>query len=312
MADSVFAICPICVLILATIPHFDHSTSMNNVSNATEASAPRRHRMSTRQRLLFFLTAWLIVLMPFLFWWNTWFGRHLSDKQLTEYLRDEKKPRHIQHALIQIGERMGKGDTSVNRWYPELVRLSTYPVEEVRNTDAWVMGQDNTVVIFHDSLLKMLADPSVMVRGNAALSLVRFGDATGRPQIVTLLQPVRLTAPRSGKIVDTGKLGAAIHQNGLLAKLQSDNGAIEIRSPITGRIRSLSVPTGTNVASGQQVAVVAPDSEQVWEALRALYLVGQMEDLPAITPFERDLPDVPERVREQAVLTERAVRARAK
>jgi hypothetical protein len=268
--------------------------------------------MSTRQRLLFFLTAWLIVLMPFLFWWNTWFGRHLSDKQVTEYLRDEKKPRHIQHALIQIGERMGKGDTSVNRWYPELVRLSTYPVEEVRNTDAWVMGQDNTVVIFHDPLLKMLADPSVMVRGNAALSLVRFGDATGRPQIVALLQPVRLTAPRSGKILDTGKLGAAIHQNGLLAKLQSENRTTEIRSPITGRIRSLSVQTGTNVASGQEIAVVAPDTEQVWEALRALYLVGQMEDLTAITPFERDLPDVPERVREQAVLTEKAIRERAK
>ena len=44
--------------------------------------------MSTRNRLLFFLTAWLIVLMPFLFWWNTWFGRQLSDKQITEYLND--------------------------------------------------------------------------------------------------------------------------------------------------------------------------------------------------------------------------------
>src|SRR5207248_778661 len=132
---------------------------------------------------------------------------HLSDQQLTEYLRDEKKPRHIQHALIQIGERMGKGDTSVNRWYPELVRLSTYPVEEVRNTDAWVMGQDNTVPTFHQALLNMLADSSVTVRGNAALSLVRFGDASGRPQIVALLQPARVVAQQAGKVVDTGKLG---------------------------------------------------------------------------------------------------------
>ena len=38
------------------------------------------------------------------------------------------------------------------------------------------------------ALLKMLADPSPMVRGNAALSLVRFGDASGRPQILALLQ----------------------------------------------------------------------------------------------------------------------------
>jgi HlyD family secretion protein len=275
-------------------------------------SSPRRHRMSTRQRLLFFLTAWLIVLMPFLFWWNTWFGRHLSDKQLTEYLRDEKKPRHIQHALIQIGERMAKRDTSVDRWYPELVRLSTYPVEEVRNTDAWVMGQDNSVARFHEALLKMLADPSLMVRGNAALSLVRFGDATGRPQIVALLRPARIEAQESGKIVDTGKLGAAVHQNGLIAKVESAGQIREIRSPITGRIRSLSVQSGHMVTSGQEVAVIAPETEQVWEALRALYLVGQMEDLPAITPFERELPDVPERVREQAVLAERAIREREK
>ncbi len=282
------------------------------MTETTEVLPPKRHRMSTRQRLLFFLTAWLIVLMPFLFWWNTWFGRHLSDQQLTEYLRDEKKPRHIQHALIQIGERMATHDAAVSRWYPELVRLSTYPVEEVRNTDAWVMGQDNSVPGFHEALLRMLADSSLMVRGNAALSLVRFGDATGRPQIVALLKPARIVSPQGGKIVDTGKLGAAIHQNGLVAKLESGSGSVEIRSPITGRIRSLSVHEGTSVSPAQEIAVVAPDTEQVWEALRALYLVGQIEDLPAITPFERDLPDVPERVREQAVLTERAIRERAK
>jgi len=40
----------------------------------------------------FFVTAWLIVLMPFLFWWNTWFGRQLPDKQISEYLQDEKHP----------------------------------------------------------------------------------------------------------------------------------------------------------------------------------------------------------------------------
>src|SRR5581483_3049519 len=287
-------------------------TSMNVEINTTEVAEPKPHRMSTRQRVLFFLTAWLIVLMPFLFWWNTWFGRHLSAKQITEYLRDEKKPRHIQHALIQIGERMAKGDHGLDRWYPDLVRLSQHPAEEVRNTDAWVMGQDNRVPLFHDALLKMLTDPSLMVRGNAALSLVRFGDAAGRAQIVALLQPARVTATQSGKVTDTGKLAAAVHQNGLLVKIESGGQTREVRSPITGRIRALSVQRGQNVSAGQEIAIIAPDTEQVWEALRALYLVGQMEDLPAITPFHRDLPDVPERIREQAVLTERAIRERGR
>src|SRR6266487_5199370 len=168
---------------------------MSAVSNASEIASgdPKaRRRMSTGQRILFFVTAWLIVLMPFLFWWNTWFGRQLSDNRITEYLKDEKHPRHIQHALVQIGERMGRHDAVVARWYPELIRLAAHPVEEVRNTDAWVMGQDTSSAGFHETLLRMLQDSAEMVRGNAALSLVRFGDAAGRPQIVALLQPARI------------------------------------------------------------------------------------------------------------------------
>src|SRR3989442_5032141 len=104
--------------------------------NPAAQPAPSPHGMSARTRFLVFLTAWLIVLMPFLFWWNTWFGRRLSDQQLNEYLHEQKKPRHIQHALVQMGERMARQDAAVKRWYPELVRLAADPVEEVRNTDA--------------------------------------------------------------------------------------------------------------------------------------------------------------------------------
>src|SRR5713101_2767887 len=144
--------------------------------DSPEKSARSPHHMSTRNRWLFFITAWLIVLMPFLFWWSTWFGRQLSDKQITEYLNDDKHPRHIQHALAQLGGRMARHDIGARRWYPELLRLAPHPVEEVRNTDAWVMGQDTSVAAFHETLLSMLQDSSLIVRGNAALSLVRFGD----------------------------------------------------------------------------------------------------------------------------------------
>jgi hypothetical protein len=267
--------------------------------------------MSRAQKLLFFLTAWLICLMPFLFWWNTWFGRKLSDQQLTEYLHDIKKPRHIQQALVQVGERIDRRDPTAQKYYPDLVRLAAYPVEEVRNTDAWVMGQDTSGPGFHESLLKMLSDPSQMVRGNAALSLVRFGDATGRPQILALLQPAELTSPQSGRILDADSPGTAIHEGGLIAKLEyGQKQTAEIRSPIPGRIRSV-VGTGANLAAGAEVAVIDPASEQVWEALRALYLVGQPEDLSAIRPYERELPDISNDVRKQAIETEQAIRKRS-
>lgn len=267
--------------------------------------------MSRGQKILFFVIAWLICLMPFLFWWNTWFGRKLSDRQLTEYLHDTKKPRHIQQALVQVGERITRGDASARQWYPDLVRLSSDPVEQVRNTDAWVMGQDTADAGFHEALLKMLVDRSPMARGNAALSLVRFGDTTGRPQILALLQPVQILAPQAGRIVDSDRPGTAIHENGLIAKLQDgSNQMVEIRSPIPGRVRSVA-GTGANVAAGSEVAVIDPASEQVWEALRALYLIGQPDDLQAVRPYERELPDISNDVRRQAMETEKAIRERS-
>jgi biotin carboxyl carrier protein len=281
------------------------------LENSSSPPARARHRMSTRNRLLFFLTAWLIVLMPFLFWWNTWFGRQLSDKQIAEYLNDDKHPRHIQHALVQLGERLARHDATATRWYPELVRLASHPVEEVRNTDAWVMGQEASATSFHEALLKMLTDSSPMVRGNSALSLVRFGDASGRPQIVALLQPATIAAPTAGRVTDTDKVGTFIHQGGLLAKIQNGQSATEVRSPISGRIRTVSVATGAHVVSGTEIASVDPSAEQVWEALRALYLIGQRDDLPAVRAYERDLPEIPDRVRQQALLTEKAIQERA-
>jgi len=278
----------------------------------TSISARPKRSMSRTQKILFFATGWLIVLMPFLFWWNTWFGRHLSDQQTSAYLHDEKKPRHIQHALVQVGDRMSHSDAAAKQWYPELVRLAADPVEEVRNTDAWVMGQDTSGAGFHEALLKMLQDSSPMVRGNAALSLVRFGDATGRPQIVALLQPAVLTAPAAGRVVDADRPGTAVHQGGLIAKLSATGSSqvVEVRSPIPGRIRSVS-QTGATVAVGTEVAVIDPGTEQIWEALRALYVVGQMDDLAAIRPYQRELPDISNDVRQQALETEKAIRTRA-
>ena len=250
------------------------------------ATPKPKRSMSRIHKILFFATGWLIVLMPFLFWWNTWFGRHLSDQQMTEYLHDDKKPRHIQHALVQLEERMSHQDATATRWYPDLLRLARHPVEEVRNTDAWV-------------------------RGNAALSLVRFRDATGRPQIVALLQPAHITAPAAGTIVDADRPGTAIHQGGLIAKLSVSRSSspLEIRSPIPGRIRSV-MQTGANVVAGSEVAVIDPATEQVWEALRALYVIGQAEDVPAVRPYERELPDISDDVRRQAEETEKAIQQR--
>ena len=128
---------------------------------------------------------------------------------------------------------------------------------------------------------------------------------------MALLQPAKIIAPANGTVEDTGKVGTAIHEDGLVAKLQyGDRATQELRSPITGRIRSLSVDKGLRVSTGQEIATIDPGTEQVWEALRALYLVGQPEDTPAVLPYERELPDIPDHVRKQATETEKAIRDR--
>jgi len=266
--------------------------------------------MPRRTKIIFYLVAWLIVLMPFLFWRGTWFGRPLTDAEITKYLHDDQKPRHIQHALVQIGERINRGDRSTGQWAGDLVRLASYPVEEVRNTDAWIMGQDNSNQQFHAALLNMLPDPSPLVRGNAALALVRFGDAAGRPQLVAMLKPLPVTAPTAGRVTGVARAGEPANHGTVLVKLDDHGQLVEVRAPISGHIRSIEAQPGADVAQGSQLAVLNPGDQQVWEALRALYAVGQPDDLPAITPYTNPPREYSSRIAQQATETEKAIRER--
>jgi biotin carboxyl carrier protein len=275
------------------------------------AEKPKRAPMPRRTKILFYLVAWLIVLMPFLFWRGTWFGRPLTDAEITKYLHDDQKPRHIQHALVQIGERISRGDRNLGRWSADLVRLAGYPVEEVRNTDAWIMGQDNSNRQFHDALLKMLGDPSPLVRSNAALALVRFGDAAGRPQIVAMLKPLTVTAPVAGRVTGVARSGEPVNHGTVLVKLDSHGQLVEVRAPISGHIRAVEAQPGADVTQGARLAVLNPGDNEVWEALRALYAVGQPDDLAAIEPYKNPPRELSPRIAQQATETERAIQQRA-
>ena len=142
-------------------------------------------------KLLVFGVAFLMVLVPFLFWKGTWFGTVLSDQKLGEYLERSARPRDTQHALLQISEQMARGQWEQSRrWYPSLLPLVTHPVPEVRNTLAWLMGQDTKQAQFHQALAVLVKDSNPLVRRNAALALVRFADAQGRPELLSMLAAV--------------------------------------------------------------------------------------------------------------------------
>jgi hypothetical protein len=277
---------------------------------------PAPPKPGLKRRWLFVILAltFLFVLMPFLFWQATWFGKPLNDAQLQKSLVDREHPREIQHALSQVADRMLARDAftrdSARQFYPQVVQIAQNGQDELRLTAAWVMGQDNSIPDFHQELVRLLQDPNPMVRRNAALALVRFDDASGLAEIRSMLQPSAVGASEAGALEQRLKPGESINPGTLLGRIRSGNSTSELRSQIPGIIRQWLVPDKAAVAKGQPILRVDPSVSEIWESLRALYLVGQLDDLPAIENIARGAGDIPANVRQQAELTATAIRSR--
>jgi len=252
------------------------------------------------------LFALLLVLFPFLFWYGTWFGRPLSDSDLDKYFADTAHPRHAQHALVQIGERMSH-NRDVSRWYPAIVRAGESPSAELRQTAAWIMGQDRNYAPFHVALARMVRDPETMVRRNAALGLAAFGDPAARPELVAMLRPYTVQSPVAGAVKYRLKLGDYVNPGTLVAHV----GTVEVRAAAPGEVRSLARNEGATVQSADALAELAPDKGHAWEALRALYLIGEPADLEDIERFTHVSPTVSETLAKQATEAAEAIHARA-
>jgi hypothetical protein len=254
----------------------------------------------------------LFVIIPFISWYGTWFGRPLSDSKMTEYLHDQNKPRNVQHALAQLGNRIIDHDQSVKQFYPDVIAASHHQQAEVRMTAAWVMGQDNAYEDFHSALLPLLQDPTSGVRHNAALGLVRFGDSAARPELISMLESYVVRSESAGVVELIIKdEGIAIAAHGPLARVKQDDGKeIEIRAPEAGRVESVMISDGGRVEAGTLLMTLSPSTEQVWEALRALFLVGQSEDIPYVQRYTRPIATMPDSVVKQAASTLEAIRAR--
>lgn len=263
--------------------------------------------------ILILVIAWLVTMMPFFFWKSTWFGNRLSDRQTMSYLTDRQNPRKAQHALVQISERLSRGDSRVSQFYPQVVALAESPVVELRMTAAWLMGQDNRHAEFHTALLRLLGDGDSMVRWNAALSLVRFNDPSGRPALVEMLRPFTVRAEASGLFKGRLRAGDTVNRGTLLARLETagTGDSVEVRSPIPGRIESVMPREASSISVRDALFVLSPDEKDVWESLRGLYFVGLSDDLRDVTSFAHPREDMSTRVQQQAELTAESIRRRS-
>lgn len=258
------------------------------------------------------ILAILFVVASFLTWYFTWFGRDLPDSEISKFLVDEKHPRHVQHALLQIQQRIERGDKNAKQWYPQIVALAGSPESEFRLTVAWLMGADNSSEEFHNALKKLLADPEPIVRRNAALALVRFNDSSGRRELATMLQPFTVTAPATGILVSSLASSAQISRGTLLGRIQEPNNeVVEMRSPLLGIMDQILVASGSSVSKGDAALTIRSDEQSIWEALRGLSVVGEEEDIPFIERYASGAEPVSDRIRQQAALTANAIKSRA-
>jgi HEAT repeats len=274
-----------------------------NGSHAQRVATAQRRRPSN---IWLIIVAAIFIIVPFLTWYLTWFGRSLSDEKIAEYLADDQHPRNIQHALAQIEARIENKDASVKKFCPRIVELTKNPNTEIRKTVAWVLGQDNTSEDFHRALIELLKDLEPLVRRNAALQLVRFTDssgkrdASGRPELRAMLQPFEAKSPIAGTLVSILPVGSEVHAGSLLARIRDVSGNTqEFRAAVDGKIiaaptagpltskQTAGTPTdavkeGDAIAPNQTIAWLAPERATILAALRALAYVGTKDDLPLI------------------------------
>lgn len=272
-------------------------------STASSSPAPKRWPI--------YLILMAMVLVPYTFWKMTWFGEELSDSEIAEYAGSKDKPRRAQHALVQISHRIHEDMASAKKLYPLVLKMAAHDQFKIRSTAAWVMGQDNREDPFHESLLTLLGDPQALVRYNAALSLANFGEPLALPTLRKMLLPLTFISPHAGKVVDVLKRDDPVVAETQIALIENKTGQeIKLYSPIEGKIEELLLKTNDVVSVGDSVCTIAPSTNQLWETLRALYLIGTKEDLSRVELFGKLSGKYSEQIRVQAQMTAEAIRTK--
>ena len=116
-----------------------------------------------------------------------------------------------------------------------------------------------------------------------------------------------MAVPRSGTLGTRLKPGDVVNPGTLVAHVAVSGENVEMRSEVPGTISQWIVADGVQVQAGQPILVVDPSPEMVWESLRALYLIGQKADAPAVDRYARGIEGMPPQIQQQATLTAKEI-----
>ncbi|HWR50328.1 MAG TPA: hypothetical protein VN428_04435, partial [Bryobacteraceae bacterium] len=117
-----------------------------------------------------------------------------------------------------------------------------------------------------------------------------------------------IRSPAAGRIETVAEARHSIGTQALAARIRRDDGsAIEVRAPFAASVEAVAVRAGGHVAAGSELLTLSASPDQVWEALRGLYLIGQADDLPDVDRWS----GASDRIGRQAAQTAQAIRTRA-
>ena len=127
-----------------------------------------------------------------------------------------------------------------------------------------------------------------------------------------MLGDFTVNSPHSGVFKEFLEVEDVVDDGTLLARVEVKDREepAEVRSPLPGVVKKRLLQDGAEVQAGDPVMLLGPDATHVFEALRALYLVGKPEDVESIRPFLRPAENFPEKVAQQARLTVEMIRER--
>ena len=235
----------------------------------------------------------------------------LPPPEIAHYLEDTSSQRQTQRALMQVAQEISRDNRTARQWYPAVLRLASNSDPGLRQTAIWVMGHDPKSSEFHQAVTRSLNDPTPLVRWNAAVALVKFGDPSCRPQLREMLRPFRLVSPAAGALRYKRKEHVYVESGSKIAIVEDGDSSTVISAPLTGFLDQRLVTEGAKVKSGDALALFLPGQEQVSEALRALALLGQLDDLPDVERYGKSPSVLPDAVQKQARTAAEEIRKRS-
>jgi biotin carboxyl carrier protein len=212
------------------------------------------------------LALFLTVVFPFAFWFLTWHGWALDPAHVETGLGEPLRPARASQQIMQIGEKLSRGDHSVRRWYPRIVELAKTQDEDLRRNVAWMMGRDPEHESFREVLRTMLNDPLPMVRLEAALSLAQFRDATARQELQSATQPFRVNSSVAGRIQMRIDTGDTTRPQTVVARIND----VDVIASVPGKVTKLLAKDGEDVTKGQSLVAIERNPTHIEQARRAL------------------------------------------